>query len=136
MGNSNIYSIIANSASQQDSYVRSPSLELTGEDTFEMIISKLKKCPTKSLTTLTLSEINITNETLELCSRFVNPKRLYLYQCTFVNPEINLEKYLGLKSLILTFTYSDSLNLKNLRIKSCKGFNIWKIMDSALAEIV
>jgi hypothetical protein len=122
---------MANSASQQDSYVHLASLELTGGDTPEIIISKLKKCPIKSLITLKLSEVNITNETLELYLRFVNP-----IQCTFVHPEINLEKYLRLKDLILTFTYSASLNLRNLRIKSCKGFNMWKFMDSALVEIL
>jgi hypothetical protein len=127
---------MANSASQQDSYVHLASLELTGGDTPEIIISKLKKCPIKSLITLKLSEVNITNETLELYLRFVNPIQLCLYQCTFVHPEINLEKYLRLKDLILTFTYSASLNLRNLRIKSCKGFNMWKFMDSALVEIL
>jgi 23S rRNA C2498 (ribose-2'-O)-methylase RlmM len=127
---------MGNSAPQQDSHVRPTPLELTGKDTSEMIISKLKKCPTKSLIVLELSEVNITNETLMLCSKFVNPIKLYLYQCTFVNPEINLEKYLDLKDLILVFTYSTSLNLKNLRIKFCKGLNMWKFMDSALVEIL
>jgi hypothetical protein len=128
---------MANSASQQDSHVWLASLELTGGDTSEIIISKLQKCPTESVTTLKLSEFNITNETSKLCSEFVNLKQLHLYQCTFVNPEINLEEYPGLEELILTLTCrSDSLNLKKLRIKSCKGHNIWKFIDSALVEIL
>jgi hypothetical protein len=136
MGNSNIYSIMANSASQKDSYVLPLPLEITGGDTYEMIISKLKKYQTRSVSIIKLSKVNITNGTLELYSKLVNPTKLNLYQCTFVKPEINLEKYLRLKILILTFTYSASLNLRNLRIKSCKGFNIWKFMDSALVEIL
>jgi hypothetical protein len=50
--------------------------------------------------------------------------------------EINLEKYPRLEDLILTFKCSDTLNLRNLRIKSFKGLNVWKIMDSALVEIL
>jgi hypothetical protein len=129
------HSIMHNPTSQQDSHVCLESLELTGKDTSEIIASKLQKCQTKSVSILKFSKVNITNETLELCSKFVNPIQLCFYQCTFVKPEINLEKYLRLKDLILTFTYGDSLNLKILRIKSCKGFNMWKFMDSALVEI-
>jgi hypothetical protein len=136
MGNSKTHSIMNNPISQQDSHVCLESLELTGKDTSKIIISKLKKCQTRSVSILKLSEVNITNRTLELCSKLVNPTQLNLYQCTFVKPEINLEKYPRLEDLILTFTYSDSLNLKILRIKSCKGHNIWKFMDSALVEIL
>jgi hypothetical protein len=125
---------MGNSAPQQNRHVCLTSLELTEKDI--STISKLRKRQTQSVTALKLSEVNITNRTLKLCSKFVNLRQLHLYQCIFVNPEINLEKYLGLKSLILRFTYSDTLNLRNLRIKSCKGSNIWKIIDSALVEIL
>jgi hypothetical protein len=125
---------MGNSAPQQNNHAHLASLELTGNDT--STISKLRKRQTKSVTALKLSKVNITNRTLKLCSKFVNLKQFHLYQCTFVNPEINLEKYLGLKSLTLTFTYSDTLNLRNLRIKSRKGSNMWKFIDSALVEIL
>jgi hypothetical protein len=136
MDNSNTHSIMGNSASQHDSHVCLESLELTGKDTSEIIISKLQKCQTRSVSILKLSEVNITNGTLELYSEFVDPIRLHLYQCTFVNPEINLEKYLRLQELTLIFTCNDSLDLESLRIKFCKGHNIWKFMVSALVEIL
>jgi hypothetical protein len=129
-------SIMGNPASQQDSHVCFTSLELTGNDT--STISKLRKRQIQSVTTLKLSEFNITNETSKLCSEFVNLKQLHLYQCTFVNPEINLEEYPGLGEFILRFKYSSvsSLNLRNLRIKFSKGSNMWKFRDSALVEIL
>jgi hypothetical protein len=128
--------IINNSASQQDSYPYIILLELTGEDTFEIINSKLEKCQTKPVLALKFSKVNITKKILELCSKSVNSRQLYFYQCIFVNPEINLEKYLDLKTLILTFKYSDTLNLGNLRIIFFKGSNMWKFIDSALVEIL
>jgi hypothetical protein len=144
MDNSNIYSImnklntyiINNLTSQQNRHVCLASLELTEKDV--STISKLQNRQTKPVSILKLSEVNITNRrTLKLSSKFVNLKQLHFYQCTFVNPEINLKKYTGLEELILTLTCrSDSLNLKKLRIKSCKGHNIWKFTDSALVEIL
>jgi hypothetical protein len=126
---------MGNSAPQQNNHAHLASLELTGNDT--STISKLRKRQTQSVLALKLSEFNITNETLKLCSEFVNLKQIHLYQCIFANPEINLKKYTGLEELILTLTCrSDSLNLKKLRIKSCKGHNIWKFTDSALVEIL
>jgi hypothetical protein len=125
---------MGNSAPQQNRHVCLTSLELTEKDI--STISKLRKRQTQSVLALKLSEFNITNETLKLCSEFVNLKQIHLYQCIFANPEINLEEYPGLEELILTFKYSDSLNLRNLRIKSCKGFNMWKFIDSALVEIL
>jgi hypothetical protein len=125
---------MGNSAPQQNRHVCLTSLELTEKDI--STISKLRKRQTQSVLALKLSEFNITNETLKLCSEFVNLKQLHLYQCIFANPEINLEEYPGLEELILTFKYSHTLNLRNLRIKSCKRFNMWKFIDSALVEIL
>jgi hypothetical protein len=128
---------MGNPASQQDSHVCFTSLELTGKDTYEINLSKLQNCQIKSFVSiLKLYEFNFSEETLELCSRFVTPTQLYLYQCTFVNPEINLEKYLRLNKFILTFTSSASFKLKTLRIKPFKGLNMWKFVESALVEIL
>jgi hypothetical protein len=128
---------MGNSTFQQDKLqlAQQDKLQLTHEDTPKTIKSKLKGCQPELLKSLCFSGIHVTQDILTHCRDLMNLRLLELDHCRF-NPEINLEYHPILEVLILRFTRSKFLNLRNLRIKVSKRPYVWKFMDCGLIKIL
>jgi hypothetical protein len=120
---------MGNSTSQRN------NLQLTQEDTPETIKLKLKGCQPELLQSLCFSGIRVTEDILTHCHDLMNLKLLEFDYYRF-NPEMNLEYHPILEVLILRFTRSKFLNLRNLRIKVSKRPYVWKFMDCGLIKIL